>query len=181
MLTRQTRLRKAAVEGRLTQRPSCGVARRQIGEGRIPQDRRVIDVMHQRQDGLWRIFPAHCIVADNSDRARRHPTIVVQRGNMRSSDLRCSAVGDHKMRSWRRHVRYGQTWRNIRCGRREMRRWRREMWYRRGDVRTDNWPLRFRIVYQSGEDEGYHTNSNQSHDYKPNGVRRRRILRTEIR
>jgi hypothetical protein len=42
------------------------------------------------------------------------------------------------------------------------------MWHGRGDVRSDNWLLRFRVGYQGGEDEGYRTNCNQSHDYKPN-------------
>ena len=175
LLTRQTRLRKAAVEGRLTQRPSCGVARRQIGEGRIPQDRRAIDVMHLRRRGLWRVVPAYLIVADNSARrARRHPTIVVQRRNVRSNDLRCGVVGDRKMRYWRRRVRYGETWCNIRCGRREMRRGRREMWCgrremrcRRRDVRSDNWLLRCRVSHQSGQDEGYRTYCNRSHDHNP--------------
>jgi hypothetical protein len=44
------------------------------------------------------------------------------------------------------------------------------MWDRRGDVRSDNWLLRFRVAYQSGEDEGYRTNRKQSHDQKPNTI-----------
>lgn len=181
-LTRQTRLRKAAVEGRLAQRPSCGVAGRQIGEGRIPQDRRAIDVMHLRRRGLWRVVPAYLIVADSSaNRARRHPGIVVRRRNVRSNDFRCGVVGDRKMRCRRRRVRYGEMWchirsgwrevrcgrREMRCGRREMRRGRREMrcWSR--DVRSDNWLLRFRVGHQSGQDEGYRTYCNRSHDHNP--------------
>ena len=175
LLTRQTRLRKAAVEGRLTQRPSCGVARRQIGERRIPQDRCAIDVMRLRRRGLWRVVPPYLIVADNSARrARCRPTIVVQRRNVRSNDLRCGVVGDRKMRCWRRRARYGEMWCVIRCGRREMWRGRREMWCGRREMRcrgrnvwTDNWLLRCRVGHQSGEDEGYCTYCNRSHDHNP--------------
>jgi hypothetical protein len=145
----------------LPQRPSCGVAGRQIGKGRIPQDRRAIDVMHLRRLGLWRVVPAYLIVADNSARrTRRHPTIVVQRRNVRSNDLRCGVVGGRKMRCWRHRARYGEMWCVIRCGRREMR-------CRRGDVRSDNWLLRCRVGHQSGEDEGYCTYCNWSHDHNP--------------
>ena len=173
-LTRQTRLRKAAVEGRLAQRPSCGVAGRQIGEGRIPQDRRAIDVMHLRRRGLWRVVPAYLIVADSSaNRARRHPGIVVRRRNVRSNDFRCGVVGDRKMRCRRRRVRYGEMWCHIRSGRREMRCWSR-------DVRSDNWLLRFRVGHQSGQDEGYRTYCNRSHDHNPIELHRGPLHQSEI-
>jgi hypothetical protein len=34
-------------------------------------------------------------------------------------------------------------------------------------VRSDNWLLRFRVGHQSGQDEGYRTYCNRSHDHNP--------------
>ena len=35
------------------------------------------------------------------------------------------------------------------------------------DVRSDKWLLRFRVGHQSGQDEGYRTYCNRSHDHNP--------------
>jgi hypothetical protein len=141
--------------------------------------------MHLRRRGLWRGVPAYLIVADNS--ARRAPTIVLQRRNVRSNDLRCGVVGDSKVRCCRRRARHGEMWCIIRCGRREMWRGRREMWRgrremrcRRGDVRSNNWLLRCSVSHQSGQDEGYRTYCNRSHDHNPIELHRGPIHQSEI-